>query len=84
MFGRAVPLKNTGGSGGVASSGGGGGGRPKGSWGAGGGGDATRGDSATYKGKRFEKRVEYQNPEAFAGVEVRKVHSMHGTVYLLC
>ncbi len=65
VFGRPTPLRTTGGS-----SGGGGGAGGRGGKGGVATGEGAKGKGATPKGRRFEKRVEFQNPETFSGVEV--------------
>ena len=67
MFGRPAPVKGSAAAGGGAK-GGAGGTKFRGK-GEGGSGSTPKGNKFEKRG--FEKRMEYQNPEAFAGVEVR-------------
>ena len=64
MFQRPAPLRNVGGPGGMAA------GRGKGSGGGGGSEGAKQGSKGS--GSKFEKRFEYQDPEALSSVEVRE------------
>ena len=72
MFHRPVPLRHTSAPGGVAKTAGGGVARDK-VGGAGSEGD--KGGVVPSKGKKFEKRFEYQNPETFASAEVSQMYS---------
>ena len=72
MFGRPTPLKSTGSSGG-------GGGAGVGKKGKGFTGEGAKGTGPSPKGRRFEKRVEYQNPETFAGTEVSICNPVPGS-----
>ena len=72
VFHRPVPLRHTSAPGGAAKTAGGGVARDK-VGGAGSEGD--KGGGVPSKGKKFEKRFEYQNPEMFASAEVSQMYS---------
>ena len=73
VFGRPTPLKSTGSSGGGGGTGAGG--RGKGGF----TGEGAKGVGPSPMGRRFEKRMEYQNPEAFAGTEVSVICPIPGS-----